>query len=116
MADLPGSYLGFAYSDLVLIDADAAGHGWFVDATPGSDEEYGLLADGRLAALADSAAAGRVDLLSVLAHELGHVLGLDDLDEALHPSNVMADELASGIRRAPTTDDVDALFASGDWE
>jgi hypothetical protein len=42
VADLPGRTLGVTYRDAgtVVIDADAAGHGWFVDPTPGSDEEF----------------------------------------------------------------------------
>jgi hypothetical protein len=42
-----------------------------------------------------------VDLLSVLTHELGHVLGLDD-DHGADPSgdDVMGDTLALGVRRS----------------
>src|SRR5262249_32768616 len=40
VADLSGDLLGQAHQGTVYIDADAAGHGWFVDATPGADEEF----------------------------------------------------------------------------
>lgn len=53
---------------------DAAGRGWFVDATPADDREF---SPGPWALLdADGPAEGRVDRLTVLAHELGHHLGL----------------------------------------
>jgi len=39
--------------------------------------------------------------LTVVAHEMGHVLGLPDLDLVEHPGDVMADALAPGIRRLP---------------
>ena len=58
----------------ILIDSDAAGHGWFVDATPGEDGEFG--ADG-LALEPAAGPSGRIDLLTALMHELGHQAGLD---------------------------------------
>jgi len=81
IADLSGLVLGQATPDLVLIDLDAAGWGWFVDATPVNDVEFGLsLSDVEKTALATSPAFGRMDLLTVVMHELGHVFGFEDLD------------------------------------
>ena len=41
VADLGGSHLGLAGPVIVLIDDDAAGHGWFIDSTPFDDAEFG---------------------------------------------------------------------------
>ncbi|MEK6236388.1 MAG: hypothetical protein N2C14_16905 [Planctomycetales bacterium] len=51
VADLQGATLGLASGDRILLDADAAGHGWFLDDTPYLDEEYLLASDGSLVAL-----------------------------------------------------------------
>jgi hypothetical protein len=115
IADLPGDMLGMAYRRGIVLDANAAGHGWFVDSTPWLDEEFELLETG-LQARRDSAAAAGVDLLTVLAHELGHTLGLGDVHEMEHPDGVMADVLGAGTRRAPAAGDVDAIFGSGGWD
>src|SRR5437879_2541129 len=53
--------------------------------------------------LAGSPACGSVDLLTVVAHELGHIVGRTDLDSASQPQDLMADTLGTGIRRLPTT-------------
>src|SRR5262249_23933056 len=45
------------------------------------------------------AASGRMDLLTVVTHELGHLLGRPDLDAAFYPNDIMADSLATGMRR-----------------
>jgi hypothetical protein len=91
--DLPGTTLGLASGAVVFLDADGAGHGWFLDPTPADDAEFVL-------APAGGPAAGRIDLLTVIAHELGHVLGLDD-DPETDPFTgiVMAAALAPGVRR-----------------
>jgi hypothetical protein len=93
VASLPPGYLGLAFpaSDRVLLDATAAGHGWFVDSTPLQDEEFA--ADG--SALVGGPASGRMDLLTVVLHELGHVAGRDD-DAG---SDVMGGTLGTGVRR-----------------
>ena len=76
ITDLPDNALGQTLAGgNVLIDINAAGHGWFVDQTPWDSAEY-RLAGAELQA-ASGPAAGRMDLLTVLEHELGHVLGIE---------------------------------------
>ena len=100
VVDLGGDLLGLAGGDVITLDDDAAGRGWFADPTPLEDEEFRACGD-VFAALADGAAAGRMDLLTVLTHELGHLAGLDDLEAASAPDQLMTESLASGIRRLP---------------
>src|SRR5207249_4810803 len=40
LADLPGNQLGFTSGGKIWIDRDAAGVGWFIDATPADDAEF----------------------------------------------------------------------------
>ena len=100
-ADLPGLTLGQAEGGLITLDRDAAGWGWFVDRTPQDDREFARSAQGLVATAGP--AVGRMDLLSVLTHELGHVLGLD------HGDGVMGNSLQAGHRSTA----VDTLHPSG---
>jgi hypothetical protein len=96
--------------DTVLIDIDAAGHGWFVDETPNDDMEFGVeLGDGEKLATADSEAYGQMDLLTAVMHELGHVLGLSHSDN----QGLMAESLDAGVRRLPGDSDITALSLEG---
>jgi hypothetical protein len=83
IVDLPGDHLGAAILNGTefAIDATADGWGWSVDpnARP---------------------AAGRMDLVTVVAHELGHVVGLDSRFGG-DPHDLMYAYLAPGERRLP---------------
>ncbi|MCC6124179.1 MAG: FG-GAP repeat protein, partial [Pirellulales bacterium] len=99
VSDLPDSVLGKAEANRIYLDRDAAGHGWFIDPTPARDEEFvSSGGNGQLRAV-DSRAVDRIDLLSVVEHELGHALGLDDLDASLDA--LMSARMGTGIRRLP---------------
>jgi uncharacterized delta-60 repeat protein len=94
IGNLPSGTLGLAFphAQEVLLSADGAGWGWFVDPTPLEDEEFanGIAQPG-------TAAAGHEDLLSVVLHEMGHLVGLPDQDG--EAGGLMAEGLAPGIRR-----------------
>jgi hypothetical protein len=81
VADLAGGELGYAAGRTILIDADAAGQGWFIDSTPYENSEFRPQGKyGELVAMASSPAIGDMDLLTVVMHEMGHVLGFEDLN------------------------------------
>ncbi|MGM0488578.1 MAG: choice-of-anchor D domain-containing protein [Planctomycetota bacterium] len=110
VVDLPGAHLGMATSDGILIDSDAAGHGWFIDPTPDKDNEFSRVQEsGDLRAVAPNA-VDRIDLLTVVSHELGHIAGLDDL--ASSTDDLMSATLETGRRRVPGESERDAVFAS----
>jgi hypothetical protein len=76
VTDLADELLALAAGNTVYLDTDAAGFGWSLDAY-GRDD-------------------GRIDLTSVLIHELGHVLGFDH-DDA-DTIAVMQENLDPGTR------------------
>jgi hypothetical protein len=91
--------LTFLGSPVVALDATAAGYGWFVDPTGGA---FGSVVTAQeLQAGPGSPAFGRMDLLTVVEHELGHVLGLSDLDPQAVPHDLLTQTLATGVRRLP---------------
>ena len=89
IADLPGTALGQASGHTIWLDNNAAGWGWFVDPTPHKDSEF--LTPG------NRGEQHRMDLLTVLEHELGHLLGKEHED-----TGVMVDALAAATRRTPS--------------
>jgi hypothetical protein len=112
ITDLSGLALGWTVGQTIMMDVNAAGHGWFVDLTPGDDNEFSDEdGDGLLVASTDTLASGRMDLLTVVMHEIGHVLGFEDLDDQEYPRDLMSATLAAGVRRLDI--EVDQSIAAG---
>ena len=84
ISNLPAGYLGLTGlgTELVQLDASAAGHGWYTGIGLGG-------------------AGGQYDLLTVVTHELEHVLGQDDLAPSYAANNLMTQTLSPGMRRLP---------------
>ena len=102
IADLTGDTLALAVDDTVIIDVDAAGHGWFVDDTPYQDTEFmPQNSDEVLTANETSDAYGDMDLLTVVMHELGHVFGYQDMDPETNDAEIMNETLDEGVRYLP---------------
>jgi hypothetical protein len=97
IADLEGLVLGQTTGTTISIDVDAAGYGWFIDDTPYEDGEF-RRRNGESALLATpaSTAYGDMDLLTVVMHEMGHLLGMEHADQGL-----MDDSLRAGTRSVP---------------
>ncbi|MBQ0800895.1 MAG: LEPR-XLL domain-containing protein, partial [Sulfitobacter litoralis] len=58
-------------ANLITVDGDAAGAGWFIDTTAEANTEYTTLNGYALEAEGNAAAEG-IDLLTVMLHEIGH--------------------------------------------
>lgn len=91
------------------IDRDAAGHGWFIDPTPLEDNEFErLLVEDVLHARASGGAAERMDLPTVVLHELGHLAGFEHTSDG---DDLLAATLGLGQRRLPKPRLVDEAMA-----
>jgi uncharacterized delta-60 repeat protein len=88
IADLGGSTLGLASGNTIALDDNAAGHGWFVDSTPGNDSEFTMPGN--------QGEQGKIDLLTTLMHEVGHLIGHDHAE-----GGVMQETLGVGKRLTP---------------
>ena len=80
------------------MDINAAGAGWFIDQSPAGSAEFILTGDQWIAE-DSSDAFGKVDLLTVLAHEYGHVLGHADESISDADHGLLDAALATGTRR-----------------
>jgi uncharacterized repeat protein (TIGR01451 family) len=84
VSDLPGTELGYEVPGGIWVDQDAAGWGWSTTGDP-----------------------GRMDLTTVVTHELGHALGFDHGDVgAMEPT------LAPGVQLLPEVPGVGGTVAA----
>jgi membrane-associated phospholipid phosphatase len=107
IADLGGTTLGLAAGHTIWLDDNAAGWGWYVDQTPRDDSEF--------TTPGNQGEQGRMDLLTVLEHEVGHLLGREHEADGL-----MAATLTPGTRKTPgseaaRTDPAVALVSADVW-
>jgi VCBS repeat-containing protein/T5SS/PEP-CTERM-associated repeat protein len=90
VADLGSNRLGAAENLIVTLDDNAAGQEWFVDSSPGDSIEFQR----------HTAKSPRgIDLLSVMIHEQGHWLGLEDVYAGNQQDDVMYGLFEAGERR-----------------
>ncbi|BCU78627.1 hypothetical protein llg_33420 [Luteolibacter sp. LG18] len=101
-ADLPGLRLGEEGGGLIRVDRKAGGNGWYVDSSPMEDSGFAG-ASTRLYTSPTGEAAGRMDLLTAMLHEMGHALGLDDSYRSEDRDNLMYGYLTKGERRLPVS-------------
>jgi hypothetical protein len=119
-AGVPRSRLEAARFSIRDLPVGQAG-GWYVDASGGQSGDFAQdSTPTSFLAVPGSSAYSRLDLLTVLVHELGHIAGLPSIDTA---SDAMSLVLSPGQRRLPSSLDVQMLnerngpFASvpGTW-
>lgn len=104
IVDLEADIIGLADGYEIVIDLDAAGEGWFIDTTPFDDSEFTAQKSWTTLRATEGDAVYGIDLLSVLMHEQGHVLGLEDIYESANSDSIMYGYFEEGERRTVTLD------------
>jgi hypothetical protein len=103
VVNLPGMELGESSSvvDTIYLDTNAKGYGWFIDPTPYQNSEFPVQVAKTEDRATSGPAAGEMDLLTVIMHEMGHFLGCEDLNPQTSPYDLMSADLTVGTRRLP---------------
>ncbi|WP_278466106.1 choice-of-anchor Q domain-containing protein [Gimesia maris] len=110
IVDLPEGVLSNTVHGTIYIDVNAAGYGWFVDDTPDDHSEFYATGPYTLVSVpyATSNVLGKIDLWTVILHELGHLLGYDHDDDG-----AMQESLAPSERRLMDWEaETDAFFST----
>lgn len=102
LTDRTDGALGVTAGTSISLDTDAVGYGWYIDPTPGQNEEFPVQGTRGLQATSGEAAS-KMDMLTVLTHEMGHALGLH---HTARPGDLMSTSLPPGFRRLPSAQNV----------
>jgi hypothetical protein len=108
IGDLPGSSPREAAENRIDRHTNVAGNGSFVDFRPASVEESRSSSGSHALQAIDARAVDKIDLPTVVEHELGHVAGVNDGD-------ALTDDILSGVLGIGVRGDasqVDAALAS----
>jgi hypothetical protein len=96
---LAAPLLGMEADNTIWIDSNAEGYGWYTGISAAAFSRH--VAALEYAANPSSPASRHVDLLTVVMHELGHVLGFPSIDPAISGHDWMTATLGTGTRRLP---------------
>ncbi|CAN5908548.1 hypothetical protein BH11VER1_BH11VER1_36940 [soil metagenome] len=115
LSNLSNNHLGQAGGNRIQVDSTAGGNGWFVDVSADRDTEFGSAKSDTLLYTDPSGdPAGRIDLLTTIMHEMGHVLGLSDSYSLQDRGNIMYGYLTKGERRLPAKDQAKGAIPHAD--
>ena len=103
IADLPERILGLGSHSqpTIWLDVDGAGLGWYLAPEMEARGVAELIVASEPMPPEVNLPTTRVDLLTTVIHELGHVLGYEDLEPEREPTSVMTAMLEPGVRRLP---------------
>ncbi len=106
--DLANGVLSNTVRNTIYVDVNAASYGWFIDNTPTESSEFYESGTHALRPVPWGSDEWKVDLWTVILHEIGHVLGYDHEE-----SGLMHESLAPGVRYLPDWEVELDLFFSG---
>ena len=102
ITDLPNGELARINKDVIEIDDEAAGFGWYFDPLPADDSEFAVsVANKESQATELSAAHGHMDLMTVLMRQMRVALGFKKLSLNGNQGWLMQNTLRVGTRRGP---------------
>jgi len=108
VSSMSGWYLGSTSGNHIQLDNNAASFGWFIDSTPLDDSEFpNASSETRLYTSSTLAPAGKIDLLTTVMHEMGHILGLGDSYANADRESLIYGYATVGERRLPVAGQAD---------
>ncbi|MDF1811583.1 MAG: cadherin domain-containing protein [Verrucomicrobiales bacterium] len=109
VVDIEGLAIAETNGYEIELDWNANGAGWFVDESPFDDGEFDFAESSTVFRDTDGEAKYGMDLLTVMMHEMGHVLGLEDIYDSFQDDSLMYGGFEAGERRLPVEDQADGV-------